>query len=115
LGLHPDAATVALDNALHQRQSDAGTGILTPMQALEDAEDLFVILRVDADAVIGKRKQPRLILFFHGNADARLLAAAILNRIADQVLKHAAELREIRGHPRQRLVCDFGPTLSDAA
>src|SRR5207244_3527725 len=90
-------------------------GILTAMQSLKDTEDLFVVLRIDADAVVPKRKEPRIVLFFRGNVDVRLLVAVILDGIADQVLKHTAQLREIRGYLWQRIAGDLGLTLADAA
>ena len=59
LRLDPDPAAVALDDFLADRQADAGAGILVAgVQALEDQEDAFGVLRVDADAVVADGEEP---------------------------------------------------------
>ena len=59
LRFEPDAAAVALDHFLAQRQADAGARILlVRVQALEDDEDALGELRVDADAVVAHGKAP---------------------------------------------------------
>src|ERR1700674_866074 len=55
--LGPNAPAVALDDALHDRQADAGAfEILRAMQPLKHAEKLVGILHVEADAVVANEE-----------------------------------------------------------
>src|SRR5205823_7417210 len=59
LGLHPDAAAVALHDLLADRQPNARAGILVAtMQPLEGDEDALGTRRVDAYAVVAHVDQP---------------------------------------------------------
>src|SRR5919106_1124266 len=70
LGLHPDPPTMALDDFLGDRQTDAGAGILvSAMQALEDQEDPLGKLRLDADAVVPHPQEPILPPACRANRD----------------------------------------------
>src|SRR5438552_17943573 len=54
LGVHPDLSVVPVEDALHDRQADAGAGeFALVMQALEGAEQAVGIVHVEADAVVG--------------------------------------------------------------
>src|SRR5271166_4169158 len=69
--LHPHAATVPLYNLFADRQANARTGIfLTAMQALEDNENPFEILRGNANAVIAYAELPGTVLSYNGNVNA---------------------------------------------
>lgn len=58
------------------------------MQALEHAEDPLEILRIDADAIIGDRKNVAVGGVNGGrDVDPRRRRSMILDRIADQVLE----------------------------
>src|SRR2546430_7579804 len=65
------------------------------VQALEDHEDPFGVLRVDPDAVVAEREQPERLVPGAGDHDARRLAAAELPRVAEQVLEHRREQRQL--------------------
>src|SRR5262245_21706434 len=53
LGLDPELAAVGLDHLLADGQARPGPLVLVPaVQAAEDAEDLLVVTRVDAHAVV---------------------------------------------------------------
>jgi hypothetical protein len=56
LRLNPDFPAELLDNALRDRQTDSRAWELAAMQPLEDPEDLFVVARIDADAVVANRE-----------------------------------------------------------
>src|ERR1700733_14507662 len=50
--LHPHSSAALLHNAFADCQTDPGAWEFAPVQPLEDAEDLFVIARIDPDAII---------------------------------------------------------------
>src|SRR5579864_4932865 len=56
LRLDPDPSAAAFYDALADRKTNTGAGNFIPVQALEDAENSLVILRVDADAIVGHRQ-----------------------------------------------------------
>jgi len=58
------------------------------MQTFEEAEDLFRELRLNSDPVIRHGENAPAISFVGRNMDTRNLPTAILNRVADQVLKN---------------------------
>src|SRR6185436_5940278 len=72
--LHPDPAAVDLDDALDEREADAGALDLG-IELLEEAEDLVVVARLDADAVV-LDEQHGLVAEAGADADARLRLAA---------------------------------------
>src|SRR5271156_6221794 len=54
-GVEPDLAAEILDDFPGHGQADAGARVSGPLvQALEDHENPFRVLRLDADAVVGK-------------------------------------------------------------
>src|SRR5205814_7648600 len=60
LGFDPDAPPVAIDDLLADRQPDSSSRVLGfVVQALEDHEDAFKVLRVDADALVLDAEEPR--------------------------------------------------------
>src|SRR3954454_18120046 len=56
LGLKPDPAASPLDDLLTSRQPDAGAFKLLPVQSLEDAKYLVLVLRRDTDTVVAHRE-----------------------------------------------------------
>ena len=87
LGFGPDAAAVAVQDALHQGQADAGALVIFHrMQALEDAKQLVGVLHVEADAVIADEIDGFAVLPLAADFDAgRIALAGVLQRIAEQV------------------------------
>jgi hypothetical protein len=74
------------------------------MQTFEKAKDSLLILRIDADAVIADSKNPvstpalgRDMHFW------RPVRAAVLDRVADQVLKQLLQMRGVHRKRRQRI------------
>src|SRR5579884_2418373 len=104
----PNPPAMALYDPLHQRQANAGAGILAAVEALEYSEYLLVIAGVDPHAVILERKLPVVFVLLRRDVDSRRHLAAVLDRIADQVLKHLTQLHEIGCHRGQRIVRNFG-------
>ena len=91
-GFHPDPAAVALDHALADGETDAGTGDLFSMQAFEGDKDLIMKLRFDADAIISEGE---LEIFAHRpdrNMDLRWQGTAVFYRVADQILKEGEDM-----------------------
>src|SRR6476660_5713182 len=59
LGVEPEPTPVVLHDLLAHRQADAGATVGIPaVQALEDHEDLVLVLLVDADAVVAAGELP---------------------------------------------------------
>ena len=55
-GLHPDATTGALDNLPADSQSEAASGKLRSVQALERLEDPLLVLPLNPHAVVAEGK-----------------------------------------------------------
>ena len=73
LGLNPDFPAALLDNALGDRQADSCAWELAAMQPLEDPEDLLMVARIDADAVVAKRELGLVDPVDGGNLNLRRL------------------------------------------
>src|SRR5579862_6549261 len=89
---HPDAAAIPLDDALANRQADAGSRVGISMQALENAEDLLGIFRLDPDAVVAHGEQPVYGPAFCSDVNLGWIRTAILDSVANQVLQELHEL-----------------------
>src|SRR5580658_184333 len=83
----PDAPTLALDDFLANRETDARTGYFASMQALEHAEHPVGVLRIDADSVVPHRKQPPRRVSLGRDMDVRNFRASVLDRIGNEVLE----------------------------
>ena len=64
--LHPDAATVHLDDALDQGQADAGA-FRAGVKLFEKAEKLVLMARVDAHAVVSHEEARLAVQVEPGN------------------------------------------------
>lgn len=63
-GFGPDLAAVAMNDALHRRQPDAGAlEIFLPVKALKDSEQLIGIFRIEAHSVIAHKENRRIARF----------------------------------------------------
>src|SRR5207245_11000974 len=83
-------------------QADAGTRVGGPLvQALEYHEDPFGVLGLDPDAVVAEGEQPERLVPGAGDHDTRRLAAAELQRVAEQVLEDRGEQRQLGQYQRQ--------------
>src|SRR5271157_3192106 len=98
LRFHPDPSTLALDNLLTNRQTDARAGNLASMQAFEHAEHPVGILRIDPDSVVPHRELPAFRAFFRRDMDSGCFPAAVLDRIGDEVLEKLHEHDLFRYH-----------------
>jgi hypothetical protein len=76
------------------------------VQPLKDLKDATGMLRVNADAVILDREDPRASVLLSRDVDARGLIPAKLEGIADQVLEELKQLRALHHHSRQRIMRD---------
>src|SRR5579862_3374262 len=106
LRFDPDASPIAVDNALADRQTNASSGNVLSVQPLEDAENLLVIFRVDTEAVVRHRKAPEAVSPFRRYMNPRRASAAILERVADEVLKELDEMGLITGYRGQAIAGD---------
>src|SRR5690348_1215814 len=105
----PDASTVPVDDLLADRKSDPGAGIFVAVvQALEHEEDALAVLRIEPDAVVGDREEPRAVVFAGAHVHARTLGAVELERIRDEVLEELRELALVAVHVGKRVVRDGG-------
>src|SRR5919197_924989 len=95
LGLRfaPVAPAVPLDNLLANRQADARARILTArVQALKDLKDPLRLSRLHPDPVVLHGKDPQGPLRPRRDVDARRGGPVELQRIAQQILEHQADL-----------------------
>ena len=81
-----------LDDALDQRQAEAGAGAprLGPARALELLEDALVVFRRDADAGVGDGEQRGLVLDPAGDGDGAARRRE-LDGVGDQVAQRLLE------------------------
>jgi hypothetical protein len=57
--LNPQSSTMLFDDAFDDGKADSSPSVLaSPMQASKYFEDLIVICRIDADAIVFHRKEP---------------------------------------------------------
>jgi hypothetical protein len=95
---------VAFDDAFADGQSNAGAGVLfAGMETLEDMENTFEILGVDADAVVAHGKNPATRLGLGADMDLGRLFAVKLEGIGNKILEQLHELGGIDGQRRQRV------------
>src|SRR5437016_13683634 len=106
--LHPDPATVLLNNALHRGQANArALEIFGAVKALEDAEQLIGILHAEADAIVAN-ENGRIPVFFHladfndgagaGTSELKGVSHQILKNLLDQD-RIAFNKRKVRDNP----------------
>ena len=74
------------------------------MQTLEDDEDTIGELRVDADTIVTDRENPFTVFPPHTDMNARQIATAEFDGIAQQVLKKLHQLSRITLDLRQRFI-----------
>src|SRR2546421_248175 len=84
---HPDSSTLALDNLLAQRQTDASAGNFLSVQPFEHAEDAVFVLRFDTDSIVPHCKTPRFRIFLRRDVDGGRFPGSVLDRIGNQVLE----------------------------
>src|SRR5438132_1118823 len=84
LGFRPNATAERLHDLLADRQADAVTFVVPPVQSLEDFEDALGVLHPESDPVVAHGKDVLLAVFDRRNVHLRRFLAAILEGIADQ-------------------------------
>src|SRR3954447_10726236 len=100
----PDAPAVEFDDLAAQREPDAGAAVLVPqVQPLEHDEDPLGVLVVDPDAVVLDDDRPVVGIVALGPDpdNGRDVLAAILHRVADQILEQRRQERAVARHERQ--------------
>ena len=86
--LDPDPAPVNFDDALYQRQADAGA-IDAGIEAIEQVENPLMVIGGDADAVVAHETVDLAIVALRPDLDARrFLIAHELDCVVEQVLKY---------------------------
>jgi hypothetical protein len=83
------------------------------VQPLEDHEDAISVLRVDPDPAVAEREQPERLVPADRDHDPRRLSAAELQRVAEQVLEHRDEQRQLGQDQRQVAGLDGGAGVLD--
>src|ERR1017187_8102088 len=107
LRFDPDAPAVLFDDPFTNGQPDAGTGNVFAMQSLEDAEDAFAVLRIDADAVVAHLNQPVVRTANCRNMNFRRHAGpGVFDPVADEVLEQLNQLDVIGVQTGQFIVSD---------
>src|ERR1039457_6605426 len=113
LRFQPDPSTLALDNLLTKRQTDASTGAFSSMQAFEHSEHAAGVLRTDTNSVFPHRKQPRFRASLRRDMDSRRFLASVLDRIGNEVLEKLHQYNLIGRNGWQRIGGYDGATLRD--
>src|SRR5690348_5322143 len=114
-GLEPDFAAVALDDFLHERQTDAGAffRFLARLEPLEDAENFLVEFRLNTQSVVLHEKH----FFSDGSVrrgfgrkitdlDGWLGLVVIFDRIGDEIAEQFGDARLVAGNNRKLFVCN---------
>src|SRR5438093_6480954 len=99
--LNPDVSSVRFDHFLADGQAHAGALVfLAVVQALEDLEDLFVVLRRYADAVVAHGEGEGTVLRAGADLDAWLRLIVVLYRVGNKILEDLAHARSVAGDGR---------------
>ena len=64
-------------------ETNSGTRVVLPVQALEDSKNLLFEFRLDSDAVILHREEHIFLAAFGSDVDARRLSAPVFYRVPD--------------------------------
>src|SRR5689334_2252923 len=91
LRLGPDPATAALDDALTNRQSNAGAGILTSFKPCKQFEDTFSMSLIEANSIVSDRELPFLSLKPSRDMNLRGRFAPVLDGVSNQVLQNEGQ------------------------
>jgi hypothetical protein len=83
------------------------------MEPFEDAEYLLGVVGLDSDSIVLYGEQPLVIQLADLDFDSWKFGPAILQGIADEVLKNAAQLNGISANDRQSIAKDDRATLID--
>jgi len=115
LGLNPNPPALLLEDSFADSQTDSRTLVLLPaVQSLENDKYPVKIPGIDPDAIVRDGEYPfppRGGGDRSRNMDLRGAIAAILDRIADQILKNLHHLRFDPNDAWQRIVGDCGLTV----
>src|ERR1035441_282729 len=112
---HPDPSTLALDDLLAKRQTDARTGDFAPMQAFKHAEHPLGVSRFDPDSVVPHGKQTSFPVSLGRNMDSRRFPASELDRIRNQVLEKLRQHNLLGYHGWQGIGSYDGAALRDGS
>ena len=105
---------MSVDDAAADGEADTGAGVVAlVMQALEHLEDPLEVARLDADAIVTYREMPVRPLAGRADVDAGRLRAAVLQRIADQVVEQLQELGPVTQQAGQFADDDLCTCLAD--
>jgi len=89
LGFGPDSTTVAFHDPLTHRQSDASPGMLVlGVESLEHLEDTIHVLGINTDPFVPNGYAPLAPLALGRDVYPRGIVTAVLDRVAQEVLKH---------------------------
>src|ERR1043165_6810097 len=102
-GFHPDLSVVPVHYFFAAGKANSCARILrAPVQALEDHKYPLQVLLIDADAVIGNRKEEFLFLFHRTDDDLILsIFFSEFYGIADEVLEKQFKLQRTSSYGRQ--------------
>lgn len=103
-----DVATTMANHLAAEGQIDSRARNVVGMGALEDSEDILVVLCGDAGTVVGDRQ--RMIADRARQGPCRI---ALFEGIADEVLEHLVELNAIEVHAGQLADFKRGPGLAE--
>src|SRR5271170_4952523 len=114
VGFHPDAPASPLDNSLADSEPHSGSGVFgSAVKTFEYSKDLLLKLRFDPDPVVLNGKQPIAALAASCNMDAWRIRSAIMDGVADQILKDLFQLKLEHAHARKIGARDRGAAFGD--
>jgi hypothetical protein len=113
LRFDPDPASKPLDYFFADCKPDSASRTIMPMQAFERLEDLRLVFGRNANAIVATGKHPRVTLIGHTDVDYRRVRTAIVNGIANQVLKYLGQMSSIDAHRRKQVIGDCRSRFRD--
>ena len=87
LGPHPNASATTFDHPATDCQAETRAGNLIAVEPLKNLKDLFVIMRIDSNAVVVYCETPFLCLLLNRDVNPGRGIAAIFDRIVNKILE----------------------------
>ena len=104
---------VAFHDSLANCQANSRARNVFAVKSLEDAKNLFMMLRGNPDAIVGDRETPLAIRSLGGDPNPKWTFRPVLDGVADEILKELDEMRPVPAHNGQGIAGDYRSTLLD--
>lgn len=107
LGFYPDPSAALVHDALGDREADPRTWELTPVQPFEDSKNLFVIPRIDSDAVVLDGELDGVAGIDGRDMNPGRFQPAERDGVRNQLPKKLRQLCEVEVNGGQRIIGDL--------